>query len=275
METAHILAYVGQWPTLPAQPGQHGPLMHDPIMAALVPHVQWGGEGLPTFRRWGLPVDVEPALWIGDSSKIMDGHLRHHYPGASAEAVKWSDAQGRIDVQPSATRRVWEVAQTTVPTATLGVIEKVPTYMRVTAYTAGLPVFTWVLNGTDPSVIELVHPDPAVLPLRWRWRVTAEQQTEGQVSGTIVAQLPDAPAGMDIIRPWVNDQNGWAAIWAGWQKTLVWPKARVRLLLELQGQVDAGIGGERWQVTATGRIGGYTQGCGHEGRALLDATTRW
>ncbi|TPV95539.1 MAG: hypothetical protein B7733_09440 [Myxococcales bacterium FL481] len=269
--------------------------MHNPWAASQTPEVQRMGLGrLVTFRRWGvpegqLPPDVigRPARewargpsqpWgIGDQSTLLDEHDQHMAPSDAAEVVRSLDVQRCVRVDPSVITPAgvaYELVRIDhIPTAAVGVIERVPTtFANVEALDDVGPVFTYGdLNGERPCTTELVHPDAAVTEtLRWSFRVTLthvstiEAPAEA-LSGPIP---PEAVPGDDLLAPWSDLRYGSGSRWADRLQLVVRPNTRVRYWGILFGPAD------RFAVTIGARLAGYWQLGGRKGSALQSATTR-
>lgn len=226
----------------------------------LQPNVQFSGQAYHFPNLWQQPVVTE---WSAKPDRA---------PWRAPERVRWNERQQLASISPSATMRSWVLAEFQVPTLHQGTIERLVSYVKIRALDEdGLPIATFVLNGQDPTAGPIVHPIPARGELQLRWRLTGCELQQTPPPNNLNGIASQFTVGEDLVPAWSLDQYGWDVRWGDRQQLLVAAQTRVRLWLEV-GQTVAGS--DFWFITATGRIGGYTQAWGPEQRALFDTTHR-
>lgn len=214
-----------------------------------------------------VDVQVTPATNVRGYADI------HQTPSNAVEAVSFWDVQRCVDVAASAivpTGVAFELTRQVADMASASILERLPTTMRVQALDdAGLPVVTYTgINGENPCLDELVHPDPLVAPLRWTFRVLV-QHISARVQPMLGPVRPEVVVGRDIVPPWSDMRYGTQSRWPDLQHVVIPTTCVVRYFIQLFGPSS------RYSVTVGGRLSGYTQACGREGRALMAVTTRF
>lgn len=214
-----------------------------------------------------LPPDLAKQPVVTEDSAKPDGQ-----PWNDPQRLRWLEKTRTVEFAPNTIPRAWMIAFWEVPDLEIGIIEKIATYAKVQALDFdGAPIVTFVLDGTNPTVGVIDHPDPVGGRLTIQWRLTGAARTSQPSSvpdGIYQGYLP----GHDLIAPWSTDVNGWTTRWGADQQLIVDAQTRVRLWIQVE-QSNPGVL-PFWNVTATGRLGGYAQMRGPDRAALLDARTR-
>jgi hypothetical protein len=170
--------------------------------------------------------------------------------------------------------RKWELARYQVPDRSVGVLEQIGVALD--------DVWAWDLiegvgtvrvydfgpqNGTRPTKTGLVHPNPAVDPLEWRFSIegvnlAAVNRQPGVVAGSTAQQ------GQHRDEPWSDLWSGSATDWGQNHHRILASASVVRLLIWLRGPQD------RYSLRVGGRLAGYSQLNAQRGAALRSATVR-
>lgn len=263
-------------PTPLAWPGGRAPLWVDGPASAQIPELFRSR----LQRQWGYPppgATWPPPTWgIGNENAENEAYDRHTAPSDASEVIRSIDVQRCVTVDPATiatTGTAFELVRiTNVPAAAAAVIERVPTMWTATALDdAGNPALVYGrINGERPCLRELVHPDPAVAPLRWSYRITqTHMPTHGAPVTPYLGPIPSlAVPGADIISPWPDMRYGHASTWGDRQQLVVRPETQVRFFVVLSGPAD------RYRVEVGARLAGYWQLGGRRGAALHGAITR-
>ena len=274
-----------------------GPLVHNPPAAIETPDIYRVGVGqLQTFRRWGYPVGYIPPMlarhapvtwpasesWgIGNNSDELNEWDKHQNPANAAERINYIDVQRCVNVDPAdivTTGVAFELVHTQIPSAAVGVIERVPQiFEEVTALDdQGDPLFTFAnLGGFSPCIREVVHPDPAVVtPLTWRFLITQTTvpyrgAPQGAPSGYEGPIIPALVGGQPILGPWSDIRYGDSHRYGDNVDLVANARTLVRYWVILFGPSD------RFRVKVGGRLAGYWQQGGRYGAALDGATRRY
>lgn len=259
-----------------AWPGGRAPLWVDGPASAQIPELYRGR----LQRQWGYPPpgsNWPPRGWgFSNESSQNDEYDRHTAPSDASEVIRSIDVQRCVTVDPATitvTGTAYELVRVTnVPAAAAAVIERVPTMWTASALDAvGVPVLDYSrINGQRPCLRELVHPDPAVLPLTWSYRITmTHMATHGAPVTPYLGPIPaSAVPGEDILSPWPDMRYGHASPWGDRQQLVVRPQTQLRLFLILSGPPS------RYAVEVGARLAGYWQLGGRKGAALLGSITR-
>ena len=177
------------WPTFPAALGVWGDARHGRYSSNI---------GL-------LPPNLAKQPVVTEDSAKPDGQ-----PWSDPQRLRWLEKTRTVQFAPDAAPLCWMIAFWEVPDLEIGIIEKIATYTRVQALDSnGIPIVTFVLDGTNPSVGQLQHPNPLGGVLTVQWRLTGAARTSQPSSvpdGIYAGFLP----GHDLIAPWSTDINGWA-----------------------------------------------------------------
>lgn len=271
--------------------GTSGPLEYNFAAAVQTPDIQRMGVGrIVTYRQWGFEVGYlppgPPQLWargpdqpwgLGNDSTELDDYDQHQSPADASEVLRSWDVQRCVAI-PAATivptGVLFELVRfDRVPSAAVAVLENLPHIIEsaVALDDAGQPQFVYSnLNGEEPCRTSLVHPNPLVAPLTWRWHVTATEvsTTGGQLSPLAGPTVPAAIEGDDLVRPWADLRYGTAVRWGGDWQIVVRPRVVVRYWVEFFGPTN------RYELRVGARLSGYTQLGGRRGAAIDAATTR-
>jgi hypothetical protein len=290
MSTVLPIGEAAPWDVWPAiWPGITGPLVHGFPAEIETPELQRLGVGpVVTFRRWGFPVgylgpdmEAEPSHWhgqqswgLGSDSRDLDDRERLGNPIDAVERVKWLDVQRCIDIptaQIVTTGASWELLRMVVPTAALGVVERLTAgFASVEALDgAGLPIYSYPLaQGSQPCVSAFVHPTPGVGSLTWRAELRVTESV-GPLPPVVAAGLPEQLFGSQLLPPWADLRYGDELRFSDGLQLLIGARSLVRLVVTLFGPPS------RFRVQLAGRLGGYVQSAGRRGAALDGATRRF
>lgn len=266
-----------------AWPGGQSPLWVDQPASAQVPEF----FRARVTRQWGYPVKgttygraallARAGMWgLNGASKQLDAYDQFYSPAEASEAVRPIVSQRCIDVAESDIVQAGAAFELTrivhVPTASVGIIERVPTMLSVDALDENqVPIFTFAnTNGEDPCLDRLVHPDPTVDNLTWTWRVVQNHvPAEGAPNLPLPGPVsPSAIAGDDLINPWSDMRYGDRSRWGDRQQFVVRSSTQVRYWVTFFGPVD------RYRVRVGARLAGYYQLTGRRGAALESVTDR-
>lgn len=275
-------------------PGALGPLQYHPAEATQVPEIMRMGVGrLVTFRQWGLPVGYIPlpeaseALWkwakgpnqvwgMGRETAQLDEFEKYDAPAAAAEVIHEFDRQRclpNISANIEFAGRAYELTRFDLPTASVGVLEYIPTSMRVEALNeAGEAIFSYSkINGEDPCINQLIHPTPGVTQLRWEWRIVTTHNSGIAIDvEDLLANIPPGSIpGDNIVEPWNDMRNGHASRNPDRRQHPVLPRMMIRYFVVLFGEPA------RWNIEIGARLGGYWQIAGRRGVAVDSATRRF
>jgi hypothetical protein len=265
------------WPGFPlVGPGHWGPaLAQAPAIYATTPEIQRAGSPRQIARLYGIP-DPWARAQTGATGfrDTFEADHKLRNPIQSPERVRWIDALRCVAVDEGeigAAGLCVEIVRVRIPEFAIAVIERLPLRVQVEALGEdGAVVYTYpAIDGSDPCLSRIQHPDPTVAPLTWRWSLTVE----GARNGVAEIQPPTlgiTPSGEHLIEPWDDARFGDAPgmISAYQMKILAQGAARARLWIVLTGPAS------RYAVRVTGRITGHTIAAGSLGAALHDATTR-
>ena len=275
-----------------------GPLLMNPPAEIETPDIQRIGVGrLVTFRRWGFPPGNIPAdvadkplrewakgpnqVWgMGRETAQLDSFDQYQSPASASEVLRPFELQRCIeDLSPQPDGVSFEILRYDIPSASIGIVERVPTVLDVEAL-GPLPnpqvvrevLFSYgSLDGSRPCRDQLEHPDPLVLqPLTWQFRITLTHDP-GLENVTSPLQGPIIPRnipGDDLVEPWRDLRFGTNSIWGDKQGRPILPRYQVRYWITLFGPAA------QFRVTVGARLGGYWQLAGRRGDALYAATRR-
>jgi len=238
----------------------------------------WGSAQTKQFSGQILR---EPDLW--DVPGVSEQSAKPDYrPWTDPQRIRWAAKTRRVqfeidDSPPLFIRsRAWMLAFWEVPDLQMGVIEKIATYTRVQALDPeGVPLATFVLDGTDPTLATLAHPIPAAGALSLSWRLTQAERTNEPPTTALNAVNANQVPGYDMRVPWTSDQLGWAQRWSDSQQMIVDAQTRLRLWLQIDTLNDGSAGS--WRIQALGLLSGYAQMRGprpDDQAALVDARRR-
>lgn len=253
--------------------GERRPLWFDGPATAQVP------EGLRARvkTRGGPGVSARPApTWgVRPSDRSLDGFEQYTSPSSNSERIRWETRQRCVQVDPAdivPTGVSFELVRTMVPSGAVGIMEKLPTVWpeAVALDEAGDPLFVYSgLNGSNPCLNMLVHPDPTVAPLRFGYRLLV--QNVGDVMsdvGPFSGPVPRPFVGEDIVQPWEDMRYGIDGRWGDDQHVVVPGDVIVRYWITLFGPAD------RYAVTVGAQLTGYTQAGGRSSAALHSTRAR-
>lgn len=266
-----------------AWPGGSSPLWADSPAGAQIP------ESLRARvqRQWGYP---PPGTDIGEVQLLaraglyglngktdqQDDFEQYQAPSDAPEAVRHIVAQRCIDVDEADIIPGGVAFELTrivhVPSAAVAIVERVPTTFTVEALDEDqVAIFTYSnTNGEDPCLKELAHPNPAVAPLTWLWRVVQNHvPSNGAVNVPVAGPVtPSAIAGDDLLPPWSDMRYGDRSRWGDYQQYVVRPSTQVRYWVTLFGPTD------RYRVRVGARLAGFWQLGGRRGAAIESVTDR-
>ncbi len=266
-----------------AWPGGQSPLWADHPVSTQVP------ESLRArvSRQWGYPPKgttygrvallARAGMWgLNGASEQLDEYDQFYAPSEASEAVRPIVVQRCIDVAEGDIvpgGAAFELTRiVNIPTASVGIVERVPTMMTVEALDDdGFPIFTYAnTNGEDPCLDRLVHPDGAVDNLTWAWRVVQNHvPADGAPNLPLPGPVsPNAIAGDDLLNPWNDMRYGDRSRWGDRQQFVVRSSTQVRYWVTFFGPVD------RYRIRVGARLAGYYQLTGRRGAALEAVTDR-
>lgn len=156
---------------------------------------------------------------------------------AQTNRVTWSISDSTRSVVPL--NATVAMARVRVGIGSLGIVEGVRTYVRVTAMTEFGAVEMPVRDGVDPSAQEIAHPTVGVAPLVIEWALV--QTARAQETADFVFES------------WSDDRHGWNRGQVD-ERQLASTCGDVVLLLTARTESP-----ESWTVRATGELAGYTQ----------------
>jgi hypothetical protein len=223
--------------------------------------IQWAGGPV---QPWGFSAD----------SAQLDAYTRNTAPADSAEVLRTWDVMRCVviaptDIVPGGV--AFELVRfDAVPDSSVGVLERLPTqFENAQALTAaGVVQVTYSnVNGENPCLRRLVHPDDAVADLTWQWRVTVVGP-DSSVVPIAGPMLPLAVPGRDLVQPWTDQRYGVSGRWGDDWQVIIPARSVVRVWLTLFGPTG------RYAITAGARLAGYTQLAGRHGAALGAAIHR-
>lgn len=285
----------GAWPDDPVVgPGGHVPLAFDFPLEIETPDYQRVGLGeSPGWSPYTQRMYWSPFPWGPGKAPAgfkvrpitpeqFAAEFRARFPDQSPERVEYRDAQRCVDVDGSLLSptvfRAWELARIPFLQFAIGIIERIATQLEVTALdvTTGDPIFTYSgLNGEDPCLDQLVHPDPAVAnPLRFGWQLVATGAATLGAGDGQPTYPPLVVAGADIVRgaiveTWADMRNGYATFGViGEKQYLANSHQLMRLFARFSGDPNV------WQIRVGGRLSGFSQAAGPTGAALQSANQR-
>ena len=231
------------------------------------------------------------ALSPGPGGQQLDALFADHkltYPATTAQRIRWIEAASARDILPAdlnlTTGTTWEVARVVVPSAALGQIERVGTYLLLQPLeNAGPlgPAFEFIptpnVGVTLPNTVSgpfpfpVAHPTIGVRPLIVRWDLRVEDLSDVAPNpfGTVLAdgrlsQLPPE----SLLPFWTDMRSGWGSRYSENKKLLVQGHVRVRLFGTVFAQTDM------WDVRVGGTLQGFWQLGGPCGEARDTATHR-
>lgn len=266
-----------------AWPGGAAPLWVDHPASAQIPEVmramvpqQWGYPpagadigGVQILARAGL-------YGLNSKSEQQDDFDQYQAPSEASEAVRPIVVQRCIDVDEDDISEVGTAFELTrivhVPSAAIGIVERLPTMLNVEALDANKdPIFTFGnTNGQDPCLDELQHPDAAVGPLTWVWRIVMQHVPSNSAPNLPLAGPAGAGAvmGDDLVPPWTDIRYGDLSRWGDRQQFVVRPSTQVRYWVTFFGPSG------RYRIRVGARLAGYWQLGGRRGAALESVTDR-
>lgn len=239
---------------------------------------------LVQFRALGLPIPtpaeaLAPGWGINATSRILDGPDQFARPSAASEVIQKFDVQRCVsidagDITPEGV--AFELVRQRVQTGSLMVLEDIPTiFDGVSALDEnGVAIFDYGgLNGSEPCLSELVHPDVLVTePLRWTFALVWTDDPSTHANNTVEPNpgpvAPERAAGHHILPRWSDMRYGTDRIWGQHQQFLVSSSAIARYWVIITGPTD------RFSVRVGARLGGFTQLGGRKGAALDSALIR-
>lgn len=174
-------------------------------------------------------------------------------PATDPARARWFDQVAFREVAADVAGVWTELLRTEQLAPGLARCERIVTYLRVIFLDAGgQPVGEFrTQTDTDPALSQIVHPDPAVLPLELAWALVADQPN-AQVFYT--GPEDGVPGGLALdgvpVR-WRDLRYSWGSRYT-MSHTIVVPNgSRLRLFVGLTTRTP-----DRYRVTAGGQLGG-------------------
>lgn len=255
--------------------GGLGPLQTNVLRAIETPELYRVGIGPAHVQRvFGADIGTYGPGWgIDEYDTPLDAYRETKSPSESSEVVRWIDVQRSVEVRPRNVGDVWEVAGFALEGSSVGVIERLETFLRIECLSPGGALLaTGVVDGSRPWQDTFSHPDPSVAPLEWVWslsyRAVATRPYCGSQSAGYAGPAPGTtPSGRPLLPNWCDARYGASREQSAAQ--VVCPaRSRVRLSCFLRGS------NSRYRVRVVGRIIGYKQNGGRREAALRSAVYR-
>lgn len=238
-----------------------------PWLAAAVPMPRWVGK---TSAYYGRPVRTN---WRANSSSNFEldpATTDHIAPGWSPERVEWRDD---LDCQSVAPGQIspagWTIAGASIRTLAWGMlsIESVVGGLLVDVLDEdGDIIETIDIDGEDPCITAIVHPEAGVGPLRWEFHLTARDISGGEVDP--IPGIQPRVLGRTLIDDWPDARYGARRTYRTTPQILVGSYASAQVFATLIGPTD------RYRVRVTTGLEGYLQAGGPTGAARNNAERR-
>lgn len=226
----------------------------------------WLVARVPWSQR---PRAVHPdRLPISSSQDLEAQSMIHIRPADSGEAVRWLEDLACVTVVPMSIRpigwttpgallRATQWAQLTIESIVTGLVVDV-------LDDDGDIIETIEVDGRDPCTSAIVHPQPEVGPLTWRWTLVRRDISGGEVTPVQGA----APLGASL-QTWGDSRYGWARTYRTTPQIVVggYPAAQVYCTI-------FGPDTNHYRVRVTTGLEGYTQDGGPQGAARRNVEVR-
>lgn len=197
-------------------------------------------------------------------------------PAEAADRIEWV-ARSHVAEIPNnqiATQwRAWEIARFQSNDRSVGIIEQIAIAIDdVWAWDVENESFVQVYNygpqnGTRPTRRGLVHPNPLIAPLQWRFSLQAVNSSVNNNQPPLIVGS-SAQQGLFVDQQWDDLFSGSDLEWGQNHQRVVPSATCVRLLAWFSGPTNY------YSITVGGRLAGYSQGAITTQSALRNAITR-
>lgn len=225
-----------------------------------------------------------PELSIEEVARTFGPLAEYSAPDQHSERVIFFDVAGRRSVQFNGPAEITlELVRQAVPVESVAILQRIGTWGRFIAATAGGGAVTYELYDGNvgpfatavgtPYPFPLLHPD-GVSTLSVTYTLIRERVPDAGKASQPAFLLPTAQAGLipydtPILKPWSDQRYGWNSTFAESLYFVTGDRSLLRLFATV---VMTGAG--RWSSSIAGRLGGHVHVTGYRKAALDHAIFR-